>query len=263
MTTIKKYKNDSNKSVFPIFHILKRIDNLENLEKDIETKNRICKLRKRELEILKEQNLKLLDNVHTKASKLDCLDEIENMGFNYANLKKLKLRLTEIAVENKMNQQEIIEEYFDSIPLFADKITARKELERLNKSVDEFEILLHNKRSNYVFQRMAGKIVQDLVNMGMDETAIIMCKEFIDMMDEYGLKPKDVVEFIKWVNVYFKVVTINSSFNKENLKIYELIKSNNSDHQNIRQPYPFCKEENRIIIFDPLLKGIIYSIPNN
>ena len=122
VTKIKKYGNNN----IQIFQILKRIDNLENLEKDIETKNRICNLRKRELEILEEQDLKMLDVIHSKALKLDCLDEIEKMGFNFANLKKLKLRLTEIAVENKMDPQQIIEEFFDNISLFADKITAKR-----------------------------------------------------------------------------------------------------------------------------------------
>ena len=35
------------------------------------------------------------------------------MGFNFANLQRLNLILTEIVVENKMDQQQIIEEYFD------------------------------------------------------------------------------------------------------------------------------------------------------
>ena len=64
VSIIKKYRNN-----IPIFPILQRIDNLENLDKDIETKNRICNLRKRELEILKEQDLKMLDVVHSKALK--------------------------------------------------------------------------------------------------------------------------------------------------------------------------------------------------
>jgi len=51
-----------------------------------------------DIEVLEEHNSKLLDAVNYKILKLDCLDEIEKMGFNFADLKQLKLRLTEIGM---------------------------------------------------------------------------------------------------------------------------------------------------------------------
>src|SRR5215217_1796677 len=139
---------------------------------------------------------------------------MEKMGLNFADLKKLKLRLTEIAVENNMNPWEIKEQFFDNISQYANKITAQKELERLNKSISEIEKLLHKKRSNLAFQGMIAKIVQDLVNNGMDENDILLLNEFIKMVNGYGLKTKDLIEFIKWVRVQYGLQSQNVTVNE-------------------------------------------------
>ena len=152
VSRIKKYRSN-----LDLFQIIKRIENIENLEKEIEIKKEKYKLLKTDIEVLEEHDSKLLDTVNSKILKLDSLDEIEKMGFNFANIKKLKLRLTEIAVENKMDPQQILEEFFDNISLFADKITAKKELERLNKSVSEIEKLLHKKRIKPYISRKGWK----------------------------------------------------------------------------------------------------------
>ena len=257
VTKIKKYGNNN----IQIFQILKRIENIENLEKEMEIKKRKCKLLKTDIEVLEEHDTKLLDTINSKILKLDCLDEIEKMGFNFADLKKFKMCLIEIAVENKMNQQEIKEEFFDRLSQYAYKIIVQKELERLNKLIPEVEKLLHKKRSNIAFQGMAEKMIQNLVDKGMDETDIILLNDFIQMVDEYGLKPKDLVEFVKWVRVQYRLVPMNGSFNNENLKLNVPIKSNNNDH-NIIRPYPFCEEENTTFVFHPL-SNRMYSIPKN
>ena len=44
----------------------------------------------------------------------------------------------------------------------------------------------------------------------------------------------------------------------EDIKLDKQVKNNN----NIRNPYPFCIEENIIFIFHPLTNRM-YSIPNN
>ena len=252
VSKIKKYSNN-----LDIFQIIKRIEITENLEKEIEIKKRRYQLLKSDIEILEEHDAKSLNTLHSKILKLNFLDEIEKFGFNFADLKKLKLRLKEIAVENKMNPEEIKEEFFDSLSQYADKIIAQNELERLNKVILEIEKDIHKKRANLVFQGSAGRIIQNLVDKGMEENDIIFIKEFIEMVDEYGLKPKDLIEFIKWVRVQSRIQSQNVTINK-NLNLDKPIKKNNS----IRHPYPFCTEENMIFIFHPL-SNKMYSIPNN
>ena len=41
----------------------------------------------------------------------------------------------------------------------------------------------------------------------MDENDILLLNEFIEMVDGYGLKPKDLIEFIKWVRIRHAVTT--------------------------------------------------------
>jgi len=40
-----------------------------------------------DIEVLEEHNSKLLEAVNSKVLKLDCLDEIEKIGFHFADLK--------------------------------------------------------------------------------------------------------------------------------------------------------------------------------
>ena len=128
----------------------------------------------------------------------------------------------------------------------------------MNKSVSELEKLLHKKRSNIVFQEVARKIIQDLVNKGMNENDIILLKDFIEMVNGYGLIPKDLIEFIKWVRVQYQILQSQNVTVNKDLKLDSHIKKNVS----IRQPYPFCIEENTTFIFHPL-SNRIYSIPTN
>ena len=253
VSKIKKYRNN-----LDIFQIIKRIENVENLEQEIEIKKRRCKLLRTDIEVLEEHDSKLLNAVNSKILKLDCLDEIEKMGFNFADLRKLNLRLTEIAVENNMNPQEIKEQFFDSLSQYANKVTAQKELERLNEVILEIEKDIHKKRENLVFQEMAGKIVQGLVNKGMDENDITFLNEFIEMVNGYGLKTEDLIEFIKWVRVQHGLQLKNDTVN-EALKLDNQIKNNIIS---FRHPYPFCSEENMTFVFHPL-SNRMYSIPNN
>ena len=147
-----------------------------------------------------------------------------------------------------MNPQEIKEQFFDSLSQYADKITIQKELERLNKSISEVEKVLYKKRSNFGFQGIAGKIIQDLVNNGMDENAIIILKDFIEIVNGYGLKTKDLIEFIKWVRVQYELQSQNVTVN-ENLKLDNQFKKN----VNIRHSYPFCIEENTTFVFPSII----------
>ena len=203
ISKIKRYRSNN----LDTFQIIKRIKNIENLEKEIEIKKRRCSLLKTDIEVIEEHGSKLVEDVNSKILKLDSLNEIEKMGFTFTELKKLNLRLTEIGVANNMNPHEIKEQFFESLSQYAYKITAQKELERLNKSITEVEKLLHKKRSNLAYQGMAEKIVQDLVDKGMDESDIILFNEFIEIVDGYRLKPKELVEFVKWMRVQYRVVT--------------------------------------------------------
>ena len=203
ISKIKRYRSNN----LDTFQIIKRIENIENLEKEIEIKKRRCSLLKTDIEVIEEHGSKLVEDVNSKILKLDSLNEIEKMGFTFTELKKLNLRLTEIGVANNMNPHEIKEQFFESLSQYAYKITAQKELERLNKSITEVEKLLHKKRSNLAYQGMAEKIVQDLVDKGMDESDIILFNEFIEIVDGYRLKPKELVEFVKWMRVQYRVVT--------------------------------------------------------
>ena len=252
ISKIKKYGSN-----LDVFQIIKRIENKEDLEKEIEIKKRRYKLLKTDIEVLEEHNSKLLEAVNSKVLKLDCLDEIEKIGFHFADLKKLKLTLTEIGIANNMNLHEIKEQFFDSLSQYADKITIQKELERLNKSLIEVEKVLNEKRSNLAFQGIAGKIIQDLVNNGMDENAIIFLKDFIEMVNGYGLKTKDLIEFIKRVRVQYGLQSQNVTAN-ENLKLDNQFKK----IVNIIHSYSFCIEENTTFVFHPL-SNRIYSISNN
>ena len=186
VSIIKKYRNN-----IPIFPILQRIDNLDNLEKDIDGKNRTRNLLKRDIEVLKEHDSKLLDSMNSKILKLNCLDEVEMMGFNFGDLKKLNWALKEMAYENNINPQEVKEQFFDSLSQYAYKITLQNELEKLNKSVFEVQKLIHNKKSNLPFQGITLKMLQNLMDKGMDENDIFQLKKFVEMVDGHGLKTKE------------------------------------------------------------------------
>ena len=111
ISKIKRYRSNN----LDTFQIIKRIKNIENLEKEIEIKKRRCSLLKTDIEVIEEHGSKLVEDVNSKILKLDSLNEIEKMGFTFTELKKLNLRLTEIGVANNMNPHEIKEQFFESL----------------------------------------------------------------------------------------------------------------------------------------------------
>lgn len=187
--TIKKYGNKD------MFSILQKINEAENLDKEIESKKHVRDVLSIDIQTLNDSDLQLSNEVSSKASLLELLDELQKLGFNNQDLKKIKEHLTKISSENQMSPIEIKERFFELLSQYDKNITLEKENAKLEYLRSELEREIIKDRSIRVLQGTVGFTLGSLLNKGLNENHILLVKIFIDEMEKYNIIGNNVDSF--------------------------------------------------------------------
>ncbi|MFB5601057.1 MAG: hypothetical protein ACE5SW_12625 [Nitrososphaeraceae archaeon] len=179
--TIKKYSNKE------MFSILQKINEAEKLDEEIESKKHVRDVLYIDIQTLNDLDLKLSNEVSSKASLLELLYELQKLGFDNQDLRKIKEHLTKISSENQMSPIEIKERFFELLSLYDKNITLEKENAKLGYLRSELEREIIKNRSILVSQGSVGFILRDLLNKGLNENHILLVKIFIDEMEKYNV----------------------------------------------------------------------------
>jgi hypothetical protein len=182
-TTIKKIKKYSDKD---IFEILQKINDLEGLDKEIESNKRIRDTIKIDIQTILKIDSEYSDFLSSKTILLDCLDELKKLGFGLPDLKKIRDVLIEISSENDRNPLEIKERFFESLSSYEKNIALENEKKRLEYLISDLNEEIQNKRLILLSQGSTGIILRNLLDRGLNENDIIRVKKFVDTIEKYN-----------------------------------------------------------------------------
>jgi len=163
------------------FKVIEKFSAGDKLEKEIERKQKEEKDLETKIEKLKDIESEYEERLNLKSIKVKNLEELEKTGFTIQDLKKLKMMLIEIAVENNITDIEQIKTKF--FELF-EKLEDRMALESKNNAAMQLNLILENKiRTNRQIlhcQNEVGDILKNLFQKGITENEIVAAKALID-----------------------------------------------------------------------------------
>jgi hypothetical protein len=173
---IKKYSN------YDPFKVIEKFSDLDNLEKDVENKQKEKNNLEINIERLKDTESEYEERLNLKSLKLKNLEELEKTGFTIQDLKRLKMMLIKIAVEHKITYIEQIKSKF--FELF-EKLEDRMALESKNNEAIKFNLILENQirinRQTLHSQDVVGPMLKNLFEKGITENEIVAVKAQIDI----------------------------------------------------------------------------------
>ena len=121
------------------FHILAKIADYENLEKDLKNYKTEVNLKKDELAKLTQEVNDQRNNLKFLKIKVDIFDELEMKGFGITELRTLINMLNEIGMEHHQTFDEIRKKYFDDVKNYDEVIGSRKEIDKLKNELKILE----------------------------------------------------------------------------------------------------------------------------
>ena len=170
--------------------VLAKIENYENLEKNLTDYKEEVKRKKDELDKVNlEISAKEVSLSYFKV-KIDIIDELERMGFGNKELRSLIKVLNEIGLENNLDFNEIRKQFFDDVKNYEEVIGSRKEIERLKTEVKNLEEKTVKEREKYIAYPSVIEGILRLAGSGIYEQDIIKIDKILSMTDYYSNKDK-------------------------------------------------------------------------
>jgi len=211
ITTIKKYSSKD------MFSLLQKINEAENIDKEIESKRQL----KNSLDIEIARTNKLDQEysyvLSSKILQLELLEEIEMLGFNIKEFQILIKVLNQIALENgyKISPVQIRKRFFGILSQYRYHTSMEKENERLQLLKDELERKILKNKSVLVSQASIGNILKNLLNKGYHENQIIKAIKLIDEMEKSNLKLNDLTNSLNHIekSKTQPMIKVNKEFN--------------------------------------------------
>jgi len=203
------------------FKVIEKFSAGDKLEKEIERKQKEEKDLETKIEKLKDIESEYEERLNLKSIKVKNLEELEKTGFTIQDLKKLKMMLIEIAVENNITDIEQIKIKF--FELF-EKLEDRMALESKNNAAMQLNLILENKiRTNRQIlhcQNEVGDILKNLFQKGITENEIVAAKALIDTYSynssSTGVRGREEGNNITKTNIKYENLNLSSSSNNNN-----------------------------------------------
>ncbi len=201
--------------------MIEQFSEADKLEKEIEKKQKKEKDLETKIEKLKDIESEYEERLNLKSIKVKNLEELEKTGFTIQDLKKLKMMLIEIAVENNITDIEQIKIKF--FELF-EKLEDRMALESKNNAAMQLNLILENKiRTNRQIlhcQNEVGDILKNLFQKGITENEIVAAKALIDTYSynssSTGVRGREEGNNISKTNIKHENLNLSSSSNNNN-----------------------------------------------
>ncbi len=172
------------------FHILAKIADYENLEKDLKNYKTDVELKKDELAKLTQEVNDQRNNLKLLKIKVDIFDELEMKGFGITELRTLINMLNEIGMEHHQTFDEIRKKYFDDVKNYDEVIGSRIEIENLKKELKNLEIQRMKERQKYnAYPDVVESIIR-LTGSGISEEDIVNIDKILSMNDYFLYKDK-------------------------------------------------------------------------
>jgi len=187
VATIKKHGHKE------VFETLQKINELENLDKEIESKNRTCAILKIDIATMKDIDSQNSERLSSEALLLDSLDKIKRWGIHSKDLEILIQVLNQILIENgyKIGPLELKQRLFEILSRYGKNLALEKEEERLEYLISGLENEVQKKRSILLSQGSTGIILRNLLDKGLNENDIILVKRFLDACEKNNLTAKN------------------------------------------------------------------------
>lgn len=171
-----------NYSNYDPFKVIEKFSDLKTLENEIESKQKI----KNDLEIdikkLEETKFDYETRLNLKYIKLKNLEELEGIGFDIQDLKKLKAILMEISSEHNVNIEQTKMQFFELLESYGTRIALENENNRLLHLVNILKNQIKSKRQKLYYQELVGPFLKILFDCGIEESDIVDIKELIDIL---------------------------------------------------------------------------------
>ena len=171
-----------NYSNYDPFKVIEKFSDLKILENEIESKQKI----KNDLEIdikkLEETKFDYETRLNLKYIKLKNLEELEGIGFDIQDLKKLKEILMEISSEHNVNIEQTKMQFFELLESYETRIALENENNRLLHLVNILKNQIKSKKQKLYYQELVGPFLKLLFDCGIEEIDIVDIKELIDIL---------------------------------------------------------------------------------
>ena len=173
---IRSYSN------YDPFKVIERFSDFQTFQNEIESKQKI----KNDLEIdikkLEETKFDYETRLNLKYIKLKNLEELEGIGFDIQDLKKLKAILIEISSEHNVNIEQTKMQFFELLESYGTRIALENENNRLLHLVNILKNQIKSKRQKLYYQELVGPFLKILFDCGIEESDIVDIKELIDIL---------------------------------------------------------------------------------
>lgn len=176
VATIKKHSDKE------VFETLQKINEHENLDKEIESKKRTRAILKTDIATMKDIHSQYSEKLSSEALLLDSLDKIKRLGIDSKDLEILIQVLNKIWSENgyKIGPLEIKQRFFEILSSYGKNLALEKKKETLEYLISNLENEVQKNRSILLSQGSTGIILRNLLAKGLNENDIISVKMSLD-----------------------------------------------------------------------------------
>lgn len=171
-----------NYSNYDPFKVIEKFSDLKILENEIESKQKIKNNLEIDIKKLEETKFDYETRLNLKYIKLKNLEELEGIGFDIQDLKKLKAILMEISSEHNVNIEQTKMQFFELIEGYETRIALENENKRLLHLVNILKNQIKSKRQKLYYQELVGPFLKILFDCGIEESDIVNIKELIDIL---------------------------------------------------------------------------------
>ena len=124
--------------------------------------------------------------------KVNFLDELEGKGFGINELRTLINMLNEIGLENNLNYDEVVKEFFDDVKNYEEVIGSRKEIDRLKNERKMLEVQTLKEREKYNSYPKIIESINRLSDAGITEDEIVKIDRILLMNYYYLYKDNEM-----------------------------------------------------------------------
>ncbi|HJS63793.1 MAG TPA: hypothetical protein VJ767_02915 [Nitrososphaeraceae archaeon] len=187
VATIKKHTDKE------VFEALQKINELENLDKEIESNKRTRAILKTDIATMKDIHSQYSEKLSSEALLLDSLDKIKRLGIDSKDLEILIQVLNKIWSENayKIGPLEIKQRFFEILSSYGKNLALENKIETLEYLISNLENEVQKNRSILLSQGSTGIILRNLLNKGLNENDIISVKMSLDKSEKNNLTAKN------------------------------------------------------------------------
>lgn len=154
------------------------------MDKEIQNKKRACEILKIDMATIIDIDSEYIETLSSKISLLESLKYLENFGFSFEDLKKIRQFLNELSLDNEMKFKNIKLRFFELLARYGKNVALEKEKETLEYLISELEKETTKKRSVITSQNSSGILLKNLLDKGLKENDIILVKRFLDTIEK-------------------------------------------------------------------------------